>query len=57
MSEYQDIYLRLDEGEEGVLLLEGTGKLIVKSRLLRDDADVEFHSLITPEVNFTSILQ
>jgi len=57
MSEYQEIYLRLDEGEEGVLLLEGTGKLIVKSRLLRDDADVEFHSLITPEVNFTSILQ
>jgi len=57
MSEYQEIYLRLDEGEEGVLLLEGTGKLIVKRRLLRDDADVEFHSLITPEVNFTSILQ
>jgi hypothetical protein len=49
---YQDVYLGL-EGD-GVLLLEGLGKLIVKRLLIRDDADLEFHSLITVELNKSS---
>jgi hypothetical protein len=57
MSTFQDIYLRLDEGEDGVLLLEGTGRLIVERALIRDDADLEFHSLVTTEINMTSIVR
>lgn len=55
MSSEQEIYLGL-EGD-GVLLLEGLGKLIVKTLLIRDDADLEFHSLISPEMNKASPLQ
>ena len=51
---YQNVYLKL-EGD-GFLLLEGLGKLVIKSILLRDDADVEFHSLITLEMNRNSLV-
>ena len=55
MSSEQEIYLGL-EGD-GVLLLEGLGKLIVKTLLIRDDADLEFHSLINLEMNKASPLR
>lgn len=54
-ASYQEVYLGL-EGD-GVLLLEGLGKLIIKSILIRDDADLEFHSLVTLEMNKASSLQ
>ena len=54
-TELQDIYLRLG-GSIGILLLEGTGKLVIERLLIRDDADLVFHSLIKPELNEVSLL-
>ena len=53
--EFYNIYLGL-EGSTGVLLLEGVGKLIIERLLIRDDADLVFHSLIAPELNNRSLL-
>lgn len=54
-GEYQEVYLGL-EGD-GILLLEGLGQLIIKRILIRDDADLEFHSLVSLEMNKASPLQ
>ena len=54
-TELQNIYLGL-EGSDGVLLLEGIGRLVIERLLVRDDADLVFHSLIATELNGRSLL-
>ena len=54
-TELQNIYLRLEDSI-GVLLLEGLGRLVIERFIIRDDADLVFHSLIATELNKRSLL-